>query len=540
MPGRSGSPQCALLRPRLPPVPTAMHRTQALRTPTRTAGPRPAPQETGARLRRQRSPADHDGGRAADRAQGCALSGGVSERAGRDATGRRIGNDRRAEQLGAVDSRLLHLRPSPRGRALPHLPGGLRAAGQRRHPLLLGFPRRPQPDLARCRVGRRPVGGPSRSPTVRSCPDRVARHRAALGPSPGHRRFTASGRRSRTTFRSRVGTDVLQGSLSWSTCSAQVTLRAGGSVRRLDYTDFTCCGDPSLKQRVEGASFRPHPDTRSTTPPRARPLDGARHPRPDSPHRAAGEWRIGGAPTVDLQEGRRSWLRYAAGVEGNWDVTGNGPGVQPRSRHRASSIRSGVEPVPFTELVVLGGSEPFAGFIQGRLLDRSAIVAQLGWHWPVVLLPGRGRSPCRSATSSVPHLEDFSFDLLRLSAEIGLRSRGSGPTGSSSSSGWGPSRSGGLHRLLVPVVIRVDLWPVGTWFARCWPRLLRHRAAPFRDRPCCGTTTTDAPSRRSPSTTPRRWRGPGRTRRSSGPVSNTLQLKQGGESINVERSGRGT
>jgi len=32
---------------------------------------------------------------------------------------------------------------------------------------------------------------------------------------------------------------------------------------------------------------------------------------------------------------------------------------------------------------MLGGNEPFAGYLPGRLRDRSAIVTQLGWHWRV-------------------------------------------------------------------------------------------------------------------------------------------------------------
>src|SRR5262249_28727129 len=96
-------------------------------------------------------------------------------------------------------------------------------------------------------------------------------------------------------------------------------------------------------------------------------------------------WRValGASPDIDLQRGGRlSWLRDAAAVEGNWDGTGNGR-VLSLGVVSAFVDPLGSEPVPFTELVMLGGAEPFMGFLPGRVRDRSALVAQLGWHWPV-------------------------------------------------------------------------------------------------------------------------------------------------------------
>jgi outer membrane protein assembly factor BamA len=137
---------------------------------------------------------------------------------------------------------------------------------------------------------------------------------------------------------------------------------------------------------------------------------------------------LGAAPAVDLQRGGRlSWLRYAAGVEGNWDVTGNGR-VVSLGVVTAFVDPLGSEPVPFTELVMLGGNEPFAGYIQGRLRDRSALVAQLGWHWPVFSYLD-GLLAVSVGNVFGPHLQDFSLDLLRLSAELGLRARGVGFSG---------------------------------------------------------------------------------------------------------------
>jgi hypothetical protein len=236
--------------------------------------------------------------------------------------------------------------------------------------------------------------------------------------------FYGVGPESSPDLRSRVGTDVLNASLTWNRVLGQVTLRAGGSVRRLEFKDFTCCGDPALRQRVELGELPPPPGYEQPYTAAggevAAVLDTR---RPDSPNQSGWRVALGGAPAVDLQRGGRlSWLRYAGGVEGNWDVTGNGR-VLSLGVVTAFVDPLGSEPVPFTELVMLGGNEPFAGYIQGRLRDRSAIAAQLGWHWPVFSYLD-GLLAVSVGNVFGLHLEGFSLDLLRLSAELGLRTRG--------------------------------------------------------------------------------------------------------------------
>jgi hypothetical protein len=227
-------------------------------------------------------------------------------------------------------------------------------------------------------------------------------------------------------LRSRVGTDVLQGSLTWKRVMGVLTVRGGGSVRRVDYKDFTCCGDPALKQRVDQGQLPPPPGYQEPYTAAggevAAVLDTRRQDIPDqSGWRAA----LGVAPAVDLQRGGRlSWIRYAAALEGNWDVTGNAR-VISLGVITAFADPLGSEPVPFTELVTLGGTEPFAGYLPGRLHDRSAVVAQLGWHWPVFSYLD-GLLAVSVGNVFGPHLQDFSFDLLRMSAELGLGSRRGG------------------------------------------------------------------------------------------------------------------
>ena len=227
-------------------------------------------------------------------------------------------------------------------------------------------------------------------------------------------------------LRSRVGTDVLLASLTWRKVTGPFTLRAQGSVRRFDFKDFTCCGDPALKQRVEQGQLPPPPGYEQPYTPAGAELAAVLDTRaPQSVNRSGWRVAVGASPDVDLQRGGKlSWLRYAAAVEGNWDVTGNGR-VLSLGVVSAFVDPLGSEPVPFTELVVLGGAEPFAGFLPGRLRDRSALVAQLGWHWPVFsYLDGLLAVSVGNVFGA--HLEGFSMDLLRMSAGMGLRARGAG------------------------------------------------------------------------------------------------------------------
>jgi hypothetical protein len=89
----------------------------------------------------------------------------------------------------------------------------------------------------------------------------------------------------------------------------------------------------------------------------------------------------------------------------------------------------GSRPVPFTELVTVGGdvatpgafTAPMAGFFPGRLVDRSAAVATLRYKWPIG--PWIAGS-IKGAVGNVfgEHLEEFDPKLLRFSGAFGIES----------------------------------------------------------------------------------------------------------------------
>lgn len=234
------------------------------------------------------------------------------------------------------------------------------------------------------------------------------------------------GPESSPDLRARVGTDVLLASLTWRKVTGPFTLRARGAVRRLDFKDFTCCGDPALKQRVEQGQLPPPPGYEQPYTAAGAEIAAVLDTRaPERMDRSGWRVALGASPDIDLQRGGRlSWFRYAAAIEGNWDVTGNGR-VLSLGLVSAFVDPLGSEPVPFTELVMLGGAEPFMGFLPGRVRDRSALVAQLGWHWPVFSYLD-GLLAVSVGNVFGPHLDGFAMDLLRMSAGLGLRTRGGG------------------------------------------------------------------------------------------------------------------
>jgi hypothetical protein len=115
------------------------------------------------------------------------------------------------------------------------------------------------------------------------------------------------------------------------------------------------------------------------------------------------------------------WTRVDAGAAGYVDLDGHRR-VLSLAVEAAIADPLGTRPIPFTELVTLGGDNaPMPGLFPGRLIDRSGAVAELRYRWPI--------GPFLSGSMNVAvgnvfgvNLEDFDPKLLRLSAALGLES----------------------------------------------------------------------------------------------------------------------
>ena len=68
------------------------------------------------------------------------------------------------------------------------------------------------------------------------------------------------------------------------------------------------------------------------------------------------------------------------------------------------------------------------GYLQGRLIDRSSLVARAQYIWPVWFYLN-GVMQVDVGNVFGPHFEGFEPDLLRLSTAIGIRSNGSPDSG---------------------------------------------------------------------------------------------------------------
>jgi hypothetical protein len=112
------------------------------------------------------------------------------------------------------------------------------------------------------------------------------------------------------------------------------------------------------------------------------------------------------------------WLRYGATAEGYVDLNGYG-------RILGLSVTTlfvdplGDEPVPFTELVYLGGDHPMPGYYEGRLRDRSAATATLNYSWPIGPWID-GSLDLAVGNVFGAHLSGFDAGLLRFSGALGL------------------------------------------------------------------------------------------------------------------------
>jgi hypothetical protein len=116
------------------------------------------------------------------------------------------------------------------------------------------------------------------------------------------------------------------------------------------------------------------------------------------------------------------WIRYGATAAGFLDLD--------QHRHVVSlSVATqfvdplGDSPIPFTELVSLGGDGPMRGYFPRRMLGRSAAAAALHYVWPIAPWLG-GNIEAALGNVFDEHLEGFRPELLRFSGDVGISTIG--------------------------------------------------------------------------------------------------------------------
>jgi hypothetical protein len=223
------------------------------------------------------------------------------------------------------------------------------------------------------------------------------------------------GRYGETSFDSSVALDIKR---------KPIELNVAGGIRSADffpgYGGIFYPNDPSIEKVAATGVYRlPDGFTTGYTGAYERltlALD-SRKPRPES---QSGVRFVANAESVgDLRSGRE-WIHYGGTLAAFWDITGTAR-VLGLALDVAFADPLGAGPIPFTELVSLGGDMPMRGFLPGRLLGRSSAVLTASYRWPIWMwLDGT----LQAAVGNVfdEHLENFHPHLFRFSGAVGLES----------------------------------------------------------------------------------------------------------------------
>ena len=202
--------------------------------------------------------------------------------------------------------------------------------------------------------------------------------------------------------------------------SSAFIARAG--IRTLGFSDGGCCGNPALADAVNDGTTPSPPGYGKGYVAEFQSLSLALDSRRPLPANASGVRLEGYGETVfapaKTAENRRAWVRYGgqAGVALDfWQHRVVALGVT------ADLVDPLVGETPFTDQVALGGSRPMRGYLNGRLIDRSALVGTVQYTWPIwVYLNGVMQVDVGNVFG--PHFSGFEAGLCRLSTAIGIRS----------------------------------------------------------------------------------------------------------------------
>jgi hypothetical protein len=205
--------------------------------------------------------------------------------------------------------------------------------------------------------------------------------------------------------------------------SSRFVARTG--LRTLRFMDGTCCGAESVPSAVAAGRLAPPPGLGEDYVAGFQNLLVALDSRKPRPEPGSGVRIVAYGEGVSAPKTNRGWIGYGAAAGVAWDVWAE--------RILALQVAADlVDPlvgeIPFTDQVSLGGSRPMRGYLRNRLIDRSALVGTLQYTWPVwVFLDGMLVADVGNVFGQ--HFDGFAWDLLRMSAGIGVRSNGSRDSG---------------------------------------------------------------------------------------------------------------
>jgi hypothetical protein len=200
----------------------------------------------------------------------------------------------------------------------------------------------------------------------------------------------------------------------WRSTGIELSL----GVRKLAATHGTYGSAPSVEQAAAAGAFPlPYGFNHSYVNPYARAL-AALDTRQVGAHTGSGlrleaQLEKGG----DATRGS-GFVRWGGTATVFWDITGSGR-VLSASVAAAFADSIGKDPIPFTELVTLGGDKWMTGFFRGRLVDRSSAIAAIHYNWPIA---AGTNATLQTVVGNVfaEHLQGFQPRLLRFSFSAGV------------------------------------------------------------------------------------------------------------------------
>ncbi|MEP7121540.1 MAG: hypothetical protein ABJE95_11540 [Byssovorax sp.] len=237
--------------------------------------------------------------------------------------------------------------------------------------------------------------------------------------------FYGIGPTSRLVDRARYGADWLDGSATYHVAvSKEVVVDSFVGVRTASFYDEFCCRDLTVRERAASPSY-PIPTAYDTgyTGFRAGGMIAldTRRPRPEPGSGVRIE--ASGSYGADLRAPHATgWVKYGGAVGGFVDLTGNNHVLSLTATALFVDPLRG-QPIPFVELVSLGGNNPMSGFRDGRLLGRSAAAATLEYRYPIwAFLDGDAQLALGNVFNE--HLDGLEPKNLRLSFDFGIRAAG--------------------------------------------------------------------------------------------------------------------
>jgi hypothetical protein len=234
--------------------------------------------------------------------------------------------------------------------------------------------------------------------------------------------FFGVGPESLEQDRSRYVAKTLEGGASFfGGLDAPSAIDFYASVKHIRFGEDTCCGDPTLHEKVRQGVLEPPPFLDSGYTAQRLGLKLAldsRRPRPSAGSGARADLAV--EHSFNLEDARSRWIRYGATATGFVDITGHNR-VLSLSLAALFADPLGERDLPFTELVSLGGNNaPMRGYLQDRLLGRSAAVATLEYRYPIWAFFD-GSIQVAAGNVFGEHLAGLDPELLRMSFTAGIR-----------------------------------------------------------------------------------------------------------------------